>query len=120
MIGEAYRSIAAQAVLGPSRSQLVPAVLHLGWLDNTGALIAMSGATVSHDAFGPVEHGVSNIVTLDAGVAGDGWDIAAVALFDAASSGQLVASADLAEPVSPPEGSALTIPAGSLSFIVAP
>lgn len=117
-VGAAYRSKAAQAVLGPYRSSLIPATLWTGWLDATGALIAMTGMSVAHGAFGPVANGVANTAVIDSGVAGTGWTIHAVGLFDAATGGALVISADLPAPLSPTSGDPLAIDAGSLVFTV--
>ena len=117
MIGPTWRSRAVQAVLGPARSQLVPAVLWTGWLDSSGGLIAMTGLTVSHDAFGPAGDGVANTTAVDCGVAGAGWTIAAVGLFDAAD-GDLIVSAALPAPVMPDEDEALMFEPGSLTFQV--
>ena len=119
MIGPAYASRAVQAVLGPYRSQLIPATLHIGWLDDSGDLIAMSGTSITHDTFGPSGNGVANIAAIDAGVAGDGWTIHAVGLFDTPTGGDLVASADLPAPVSPTEGGPLVFGPGGLTFEVA-
>ena len=56
-IGAGYLSVAAQAILGPSHSDLVPSVLWLGWLDDAGALIATTGTSVTHAVFGPATDG---------------------------------------------------------------
>lgn len=118
MIGQAYRSRAAQAVLGPSRSELIPAVLWTGWLDASGGLIAMTGLSLTHAVFGPAGNGVANTAPLDCGVAGDGWEVAALGLFDAAADGDLIASATLTDPVSPDEGDPLVFDVGALTFTV--
>lgn len=118
MIGPTYQSIAAQAVLGPSHSALIPSVLWSGWLDATGTLVAMTGLTVSHDLFGPATGGVENTALVDCGVAGAGWTIAAVGLFESPVGG-LIVSADLPAPVSPTEGDPLVFEAGALVFQVA-
>ena len=68
-IAPAYRSIAVQAILGPARSTLMPSVLWLGWLDDEGELVAMSGATISHEAFIPTDGGVENVDPIDGGLA---------------------------------------------------
>jgi len=119
MIGPTYRSKAAQAVLGPSRSALIPSRLWLGWLDASGTLIAMSGMAVAQTVFGPATDGVTNVSDIDAGVAGSGWTIASVGLFDASTSGALVAAADLPATASPSTGDTLVIEAGALTFTVA-
>ncbi|MBO9555615.1 hypothetical protein [Cellulomonas sp.] len=120
MIGEAYRSRAVQAVLGPSHSELIPAVLWLGWLDGSGGLIAMSGTSVTHEVWGPSGDGVSNVVAIDAGAAGDGWGtLRGVGLFDAAVDGTLVVAAALGAPVTPDEDEALAFEPGALVFVAA-
>ncbi|WP_169165091.1 hypothetical protein [Cellulomonas taurus] len=117
MIGPSWRSRAVQALLGPNRSPLVPAQLWTGWLDASGQLIAMSGLPVSHEAFGPVSDGVANTTPLDCGVAGEGWAIAGVGLFDAAD-GALLVAATLSSVVTPDEGDPLTFDPGALTFRV--
>lgn len=119
MIGTAYRSLAAQAVLGHAHSDLIPVVLWSGWLDAAGTLIAMTGLSVDHAAFGPATNGVTNTTTLDCGVAGVGWSIAALGLFDAAADGDLIVSADLATVATPAEDVALILGPGLLVFQVA-
>lgn len=119
MIGPTYQSAAAQAVLGPSHSALIPSVLWSGWLDATGTLVAMTGLTVSHDVFGAATGGVTNTALVDCGVAGTGWTIAKLGLFDAAASGALVASADLPAALSPAAGDPLVFDIGGLTFQVA-
>ena len=119
MIGPAWRSRAVQAVLGPNRSPLVPQ-LWSGWLDSDGALIAMTGLPVAHEAFGPSDDGVANTVLVDCGVAGAGWVIAGVGLFDAETGGSLVVSAQLSAPNTPAEGDELTFAPGALKFVVGP
>jgi len=118
MIGTTYRSKAAQAVLGPAHSDLIPVVLWSGWLNAAGTLIAMTGLSVAHAAFGPATDGVTNTAMLDCGVAGVGWSIAAVGLFDAAD-GDLVVSAALPAVLTPAEGDPLLFAAGGLVFQVA-
>ena len=119
MIGTAYRLKAAQAVLGPAHSDLIPAVLWSGWLDAAGTLIAMTGLSVDHAEFGPTAGGVTNLVMLDCGVAGVGWEIAAFGLFDAATGGDLVVSANLSVVATPAEDDMLTFGWGMLVFQVA-
>lgn len=120
MIGATYRSKAAQAVLGPAHSDLIPAVLWSGWLNAAGTLIAMTGLSVDHAEFGPTAGGgVTNLVLLDCGVAGVGWSIAAVGLFDAATGGDLIVSADLTEVATPAEDDVLAFGWGMLVFQVA-
>jgi len=118
MIGTTYRSKAAQAVLGPAHSDLIPVVLWSGWLNAAGTLIAMTGLSVAHAAFGPTAGGVTNIATLDCGVAGTGWAIAGLGLFDAAD-GDLIVSAALPSVLEPDAETPLVIPAGDLVFQVA-
>ncbi|MCR6649699.1 MAG: hypothetical protein NVV70_16770 [Cellulomonas sp.] len=117
-VGTSYQAKAARAVVGPARSSLFPAILHIGWLDASGDLIAMSGRTVAQSAFAPVTGGVANVTTIDAGVAGSGWSIKGIGLFDAATGGELVLSAQSDTTVSPTSGQSLTIPAGALVFTV--
>lgn len=115
MIGPAYASRAVQAVLGPSRSQLIPATLWLGWLDSTGAVITVTTTSLSHDIWEPTATGVTNHDPIDAGPAEAGWVIHAVGLFDSPT-GDIVASAALPEPVSPAEGDLLVFAPGGLVF----
>ena len=119
MIGTTYRSKAAQAVLGPAHSDLIPSVLWSGWLNAAGTLIAMTGLSVDHTAFGPATDGVTNTAVLDCGVAGAGWSISAVGLFDAAADGDLIVSADLAAVATPAEDDVLAFGPGLLVFQVA-
>lgn len=116
-VAPAFRSTAVQAILGPARSQLVPSTLWIGWLDGGGDLIAMAGMPVSHDVFGPSGDGVQNIVPIDCGVAGPGWEIHAVGLFDGPS-GDLMLSAGLASSHTPEEGDPLVFQVGGLTFTV--
>lgn len=118
MIGAAYQSKATQAVLGPYRSQLIPAVLYLGWLDGAGALIAMTGTTTTHDVFTPTPTGVTTSDTIDAGTAGTGWEIHGLGLFSG-SAGDLIASAQMPAPLTPAAGAPLSITAGALTFTAA-
>jgi hypothetical protein len=118
MIGSTYRSKAAQAVLGPSHSGLIPEVLWTGWLDATGTLVAMTGLTVAHSLFGPATNGVTNTATVDCGVAGTGWSIKALGLFDAAA-GVLIVAADLPAVLTPALNDALVFEPGNLLFVVA-
>lgn len=119
MIGEAYRSRAVQAVLGPSRSPLIPSVLWLGWLDADGSLIAMPGVRVPHEAWGPSGDGVTNLVLIDAGSAEAGWGtLHGAGLFDADTDGALVVAATLAAPVTPAEDDPLVFEPGALTFEV--
>lgn len=118
MIGDAYQSVFAQAVLGPSRSLLIPEVLYLGWFDVDGELIAMSGTTVSHDVWDASDGGVVNNTTVDGGVAGDGWEIHGWGLFDAASDGDLLIGGDLSVAVTPDEGDPLSFDPGTLTVSV--
>lgn len=119
MIGPEYASIAVQAVLGPDRSGLVPAVLWLGWLDEFGDLIAMAGVQVPHEVWGATDTGVANVEPIDAGLAGDGWEIHAVGLFDAEVDGSLVVSAALPAPLLPLEDDPLAFDVDGLVFDLA-
>jgi hypothetical protein len=103
VIGPAYRGKAARAILGSARSQLFPAVLWSGWLNTAGQLIAMTGVSHRND---------------DTVFGLNGWQIAALGLFDAAD-GTLVASADLDTPATPAAGEPLFFAVGDLTFSVA-
>lgn len=118
-LGAAWRSRAVQALLGPSRSPLVPSLLWIGFLDGAGALVAMSGTSVTHDVRAPTADGVTNAVLIDAGTAGSGWTFSKVGLFDAPSGGDLMLAASLPAPQSPAEGEPLSIASGALTFAVA-
>jgi len=118
MIGPSYTSKATQAILGPAHSQLIPNRLWVGWLDASGNLIAMSGTYLAHTVFGPIADGVANISAVDCGIAGTGWAIAKVGLFDAAG-GNLIVSCDLPSVASPTAGAPLGFAAGDLKFTVA-
>lgn len=115
MIGPAYKSAAIQAVLGEGHSQVIPDVLHAGWLDSSLDLIAMAGVIVPHEAFGEDGDGVSNIALLDAGVCP-----ATVpdyfALFDAETGGDIVAYAPVTFDDTPAEGDPIAFAAGALTF----
>ncbi|MCR6647800.1 MAG: hypothetical protein NVV70_06530 [Cellulomonas sp.] len=117
-VGAEYTGRAARAVVGPARSTLFPSVLHVGWLDGAGSLIAMSGRTVAQSNFAESAGGVANVAAIDAGVAGGAWTIAAVGLFDAASGGSLVLAAAAPAAVEVSAGQSLSIPAGGLVFTV--
>lgn len=117
MIGSTYTSKAIQAVLGPSHSGVIPAVLWGGWLDSGLSVLGYSGISVPHDVFGPATDGIVNIDTVDGGVAGTGWTIAYFGLFDAASGGNLVAYA--AVTATPSAGDPLLFTAGNLTFTYA-
>jgi len=118
MIGDLYKSKAIQAVIGPAHSNVIPEVLWGGFLDGSGALIAMTGIRVRHDAFTTATDGVTNSVRLDCGVAGTGWTIAGFALFDAASGGAIVLSASVTS-VSPAVDEPLAFAPGGLTFTYA-
>ena len=76
----------------------------------------MAGTSVTQDAFGASETGVTNVETVDAGVAGTGWTVDAVGLFDA-EDGDLVVSAVVTE-FTPAEGDPLFFAPGDLTFEV--
>lgn len=115
MIGATYQVKAVQSLLGSAHSPLIPSVLWSGWLDGAGALVAMTGLSHPNDdtVFAAVDT-VTNVTSLDLGVAGVGWSITALGFFDAAA-GVLVISADLGTPLTPTEGDPLVISPGSLT-----
>lgn len=115
MIGATYQSLAVQAVLGPAHSALIPDVLWSGWLDGSGAVLAMTGLTVSHDSFGESGAGVANIDTLDGGLCPAAVP-ARFGLFDAASGGDVIAYAPVTFDVTPVEDDPLTFAPGDLTF----
>lgn len=115
MIGDAYKSKAVQAVLGPGRSDLIPAVMWGAWLDGAGAVIAMTGLTVSHDAFSPTATGVANTAVIDGGVC-PATVPARFALMDAAASGAVIAWAPVTFSATPDEGDPLSFAPGELVF----
>lgn len=115
MIGDAYKSAAIQAVLGPAHSPVIPDVLHGAWLDGSLVLLGMTGGTVSHDDFGPSGDGVANTAVIDGGTCPASTP-AYFAVYDAASGGDLVAYAPVTFDTAPSSGDSLTSPAGSLTF----
>lgn len=115
MIGDNYLSRAVQAIIGPNHALTIPDVLWGGFLDENLDLIAMTGQTVPHAAFGPTDTGVTNITPIECGVAGAGWDIRAFGLFDASAGGSLVALAVLS-PATPDEDETLIFNVGDLTF----
>lgn len=119
MIGDAYKSKAVQAVLGPGHSALIPATLWSGWLDSSLAVVGMTGLSVSHNDFGDVTDGVANIDDIDGGLFDDAWTVAYFGLFDAASGGDLIAYAAVTFDTAPADGDSITISAGDLTFTYA-
>lgn len=118
MIGPQYRQKAAQAVFGSARSQLIPAVLWLGWLNGDGVELTTSRVRVDNtDAvFGPSREGVTNVSPIDAGtVTGT---VAALGLWDAPTGGAMVISANLLTPVISSEDEPLVIGVAGLVFEV--
>lgn len=115
MIGATYQALAIQAVLGPARSELIPAVLHGAWLDGSKVVLSMTGNTVSHEIFGETATGVTNISDIDAGLAPASTP-AFFALMDAAGGGAIVAAAAVTFNVAPTPGDPLTIEVGVLAF----
>ena len=115
MIGDAYKSKAVQAVLGPGRSDLIPAVMWGSWLDGSGALLAMTGMAVAHEAFGATSTGVANIAVIDGGACPAATP-ARFALMDAASSGAVIAWAPVTFSEAPAEGDPLLFAPGELVF----
>lgn len=115
MIGATYKSAAVQAVLGPGHSSVIPDVLWSGWLDSGLSVLGMTGLTVSHDSFGEVTDGVANTVEIDGGLAPAGT-ITHFGLFDAASSGNLIAYAPVTFASTPAEDDPLLFAVGDLTF----
>lgn len=115
-VAPAFHAVVVQALLGPDRSPLAPETLWLGWLDADGELIAMSGTSVPHEAFGATESGVENADPVDAGVAGSGWVIAAVGLFADPNGEELFVTATLDEPLEPDDEDELAFDVGGLAF----
>lgn len=115
MIGAAYTSLGAQAIIGPAHAPTIPEVLWPGWMDTDLNLLGMVGEALSHDQFGPVENGVANIEAIDGGLAGAGWNIGGLALYDAEVGGLIIVVA-LVTPYEPEEGEVLTLGPGMLVF----
>lgn len=115
MIGDAYKSAAIQAVIGPAHSSVIPDVLWGAWLDAGKALIEMTGNNVSHDDFGESGDGVANTAVVDAGLypaSAPSW----FAVYDAATSGAIVALAPVTFDTTPPEDGPITFAPGELNF----
>lgn len=120
MLSSAYRQRAARAVFGSARSEVIPAVLWLGWLNGTAEVTTERVRVPNTDAvFGPSGDGVTNITPIDAGVATGAWTMTAVGLFDAPTGGALVITAPLPAPVSVSADDALVINATGLTLTVA-
>lgn len=115
MIGDDYKSAAIQAVIGPAHSSAIPDVLWGGWLNGSLTLLEMTGLTVSHDDFGPITDGVANTTDIDAGAC-PSTTPAYFGLFDAESSGNLVAYAAVTFSDTPTEDESLTFLTGELTF----
>lgn len=115
MIGDAYRSAAIQAVIGPAHSSVIPDVLWGAWLDGTLTLLAMTGTTVSHDDFSESGEGVANSVAVDGGVCPSTVP-SYFGIYDAATSGVLVAYAPVTFATAPSAGDPLEAAVGELVF----
>lgn len=98
---------------------MVPTALWIGWLDASDDLIAMSGTSYPAGSFGPGGSGVVNTAIVDGDVAGAGWAIASVALYDAPTGGDIVVAAPLPAVVTPDADEPLSFPIGSLAFAIA-
>lgn len=118
-VGPSYTSRAAQAILGPAHSMVIPEVLWGGWLDADGELIAMTGLPVAHDDFGPASNAVVNSVTVDAGLA-PAVTPTRFGLFDAASGGDLVIYAEISFDEPPVEDEPQSFAPGTLAFVISP
>lgn len=119
-VGPDFQSIAAQALLGSSRTRLAPAVMWLGWRSTSGTELSTQRVSVANDdsVWGPTESGVSNVAPIDGGPAG-AWIIGGVGLYTAQTGGVLALSADLPAPITTAAGDLLSIPVGELDFTVA-
>lgn len=117
MIGPEYTSTVVQAILGSERSPLFPDTLWVGILDAAGELLATPTTPVHQTVWAPVVDGVTNGVPIDCGVAGSGWEIHAVGLFDGPD-GDLILSAALDTPRTPAQGDPLVFQVGGLTFTV--
>ena len=86
-VGPDFQSIAAQALLGSSRTRLAPAVMWLGWRSTSGTELSTQRVAVANDdsVWGPTESGVSNVAPIDGGpagawiIGGAGWGQVALA-----------------------------------------
>lgn len=119
-VGEDYRSIVAAAVLGSTRSNLVPARVWLGWHSVAGVELTTERVAVANSdaVWGQTEDGVVNVADIDGGVAG-AWIIGGAGLYTARTGGTLMLSATLSPSVTTASGDLLTIPVGQLEFTVA-
>lgn len=113
MIGTAYQPAAMAAVIGPNHSAEIPAVLWGAWLDASDVVLAETGATVAHTAFGTDAAGVVNIAEVAGGTLPA--SAAKFALMDASSGGNIVAATDSIATDADP-GDVVVFPAGSLTF----
>ena len=117
MLSNAYRQKAARALFGSTRSEVMPAVLWLGWLDSTGEVTTERVRVPNTDAvFTPSGDGVANLAPIDAGVATGAWTLTAAGLWDAATGGVLVITMPLPTPVTVSVNDLLAVPAGGLKL----
>lgn len=120
MLSSAYRQRAARAVFGSARSEVIPAVLWLGWLNGTAEVTAERVRVPNTDAvFGPSGDGVTNIAPIDAGVAETALTLTAVGLYDAKTGGNLIITAPLPNSVTVATGGALVVDTAGLALTVA-
>lgn len=120
MLSSAYRQRAARAVFGSARSELIPAVLWLGWRDGDGVEVTTDRVRVDNtDAvFGPSGDGVTNVKPIDAGTAQSTALVVEIAFYDAPTGGGLVITA----PTPATEvgvDDTLTIPVAGLTLVIA-
>lgn len=115
MIGDTYKPAAMQAVLGPGHSALIPETLWTGWLDGALGVLGMTGLSVSHDTFTEITEGVANADDIDGGLC-PATVPTYFGLFDASTSGDLIAYAAVTFDTTPVEDDPLTIGAGDLTF----
>lgn len=92
----------------------MPSTVSVGWLDGAGELIATAPGVVASTVFEPSGDGVVNTAAIDAGVAGTGWVIESVGLYD--QLGRLLITAALPAPLSPAAGDVLRFGVGALTF----
>lgn len=120
MLSPTYRQRAARAVFGSARSELIPAVLWLGWLNGTTEVTTERVKVPNTDAvFGPSGDGVTNIVPIDAGVADVALTLTAVGLYDSKAGGTLLIAAPLPNAVTVAIGGALIVDTAGLVLTVA-
>lgn len=110
------------SVIGPGHGPLWPSVFYGAWLDDTGAVIAMTGQTVPHAAFEVIDDASVNTAVIDGGVC-PATVPARFGLMDtpAGDNVELWAPVTFADaegtPVVPDEGDPLSFAPGALEFV---